>query len=188
VHKLLRPRALAILNLFLVIGFACRSAGADQTTIVGDSEFASQVYVGPEAQMPLAPSKYVVSINPSRSASGQILIPRTINDALHELAAAMPPWVLNALARSHGDFECTVKVSEDYQQELDYYVLLEDWYWIHWNLRDESSSLRREFTKRHILDRFMILQALRAAICKFSKTQDTAMAISTIDKYGRTDN
>jgi hypothetical protein len=187
-RKLLWAGALATLGGFFVAGSAFSYENIGYTVIPSDAVFASWVFVGPDQNMPVAPNRYYVSINPSRSKSGQLLVPKTIEGALLELNGSLPRWILNTLARSSGDFECTVTVSEKKGGELDYYVFLEDWYWINWNLQNDKSPLRQDFARRHIMDRFMILQALRAGICKLAKTGSKDEAIKTIDKYGGTTN
>jgi hypothetical protein len=184
VYKLLRTRTLATLVLLTTNASLCNGAEAAVTVIPSDATFASWVFAGPESQMPLKPDQYFVSINPSRSKSGRIIVPDSVENAVLELTKAIPPWVLNVLGRSGGDFECTVNVSREQGNSLDYYVFLEDWYWINWNLQDETSPLRRDFIRRHMTDRFIILQALRASICKYSKTRDMTQALQTLNSYG----
>ena len=169
-------------SCFLVI--AWQSTNAATVVIPAETDWAAHVFVGPDSGMPLDPKSYYIALNATKDSRGAIVIPPTVSDALLELRHALPHWYMNALARSSAAYACSVMVASDHNVEIDFATLVEDWYWVHWNLQDRDSALRKDLAKRGLSDQFFITQGLRAGFCSLVKDGDLGHAVLIVSKYG----
>jgi hypothetical protein len=176
----------SIALLTLMSAYLPFSAFADQDSVVqipSDADFAAMVFVGPDDEMPAAVKLYI-SINPTRDHDGHIVTPSDVREVMLELVHSLPRWYVNALARSSGDFTCTVMVAESERRSIDYSALIEDWFWINWHMQDSSSPLRRNLETQGLKSRDAILEALRSGFCNYAKAGNLSASVELVAKYG----
>lgn len=152
-----------------------------QLYVPGPRDFASEVYQGPDQNMPIG-NRYIISIQPTKK-NGQIIIPTSIDEALRELRSALPHWFLNALFQSKGDQMCSVTIVAGDNNFVDYMLPVESWYWSAWRLDRNPSSLMAELNKIGLMDQFSITQALRVGLCLYVKTGNEREGLNAIMTY-----
>jgi hypothetical protein len=123
---------------------------------------ATVVLVGGDEDIVIDGSK-VISISPSRKG-GAIFVPQNIEEALLEMARALPRWYQAALRRSDGDYECLVSLNQ-----LELSVVVMNWFWVNWEMEIQTSKLRRYFEQQGVQNRDQIIMVLHDAFCHYLK-------------------
>lgn len=168
-HKLLWT--IAIAATLVPQGANCGDTGIETAVVPGIRDFAGQVFVGRDSDMPLD-GRYSIAIQPVRNAGGRVAVPTNVPDALVYLRRALPHWFLVAMSKAKADAECNVAVEEGNRSDLDYWLLVSSWYWIHWQMDDRNSPFRRRLSALGLENDVQIDAALLFGLCRYVRTND----------------
>jgi hypothetical protein len=152
-------------------GAICGDSGIETAVVPGIPEFASEVFVGRDSDMPLD-GRYSIAIQPVRDAEGRVAVPKNVPDALVYLRRALPHWFLVAMSKAKGDRECDVVVEEGDRSHQEYWALIGSWYWIHWQMDDRNSPFRRRLSALGLDNDVQIDAALLFGLCRYVRTND----------------
>ena len=138
---------------------------------------AAKIYVGRDQDIPIGKG-YLLAIQPRVSATGELIVPTSIIEALREIERALPHWFLNALASSAGDQECSVTVNN-----VGYNGAVTDWIWVNWVKR--GSPIENEFKRLGAANSLSAQNALTVGLCELVKTNDEKFTMEYVAQLAK---
>jgi hypothetical protein len=152
-----------ILNTVTTHG-AAQENGITKIQIGSSPELvASFVFVGLDSDMKLD-KRASIAIQPTFK-DAQLLIPKSIDDALFEMKKMLPNWYQHALKKSSGEHECEVNVNRSTVSSF-----IKHWIGVNWINTPEGEALRKEFKQYDWDPEIGEENALNYSFCQYVKT------------------
>jgi hypothetical protein len=152
-----------ILNTVTTHG-AAQENGITKIQIGSSPELvASFVFVGLDSDMNLDTRAHI-AIQPTFKDS-QLLVPKSIDDALFEMKKMLPKWYQYALKKSTGEQECEVNINHNTVSNF-----IKHWIGVNWINTPEGEAIRKEYKQYDLNPEIEVEKALNYSFCQYVKT------------------
>lgn len=168
-----------LLGAILLSGIAAPLLAEEERLVISNrpEEFAGAIFVGKDKEMPTTGEHYF-AVRPTVSDDGEMVIPKSVSEALHEMVAMLPNWYLTALKTGRGYYECIVVLNN-----VDLNLFVQSWMIANWKLNDPRTELYQQLYKVNLEQPSDMANALHGALCEYARTNDEEAAMEVVTSF-----